>query len=79
VIRIGQEERDAIFRPLWRLAFTAVLVALPFVLIPVTIQAPDRLATWIGPLSIVPLAWWFYRGVVRARKARESKATKAGS
>ena len=79
MVRIGPEERDAIFRPWWRSVMTAVLVALPFELIPVTIQAPDRLATWIGPLSIVPLAWWFYRGLARARQEREWKATQTES
>lgn len=69
VLQWGSQERAVFFRPWWRAALTVSLTAIPIALTPLFASSPET-ATWLGPLSILPVFSWLGLGLFQIRRQR---------
>ena len=60
----GSEERAVLFRPWWRVVVTLILGVLAVAMVPVVADHPQS-ASWLGPLSALPMLAWLGYGLWR--------------
>lgn len=68
--RWGAEERVVFLRPWWRAALTIGLAVPPIALTPLFTDSPET-ASWLGPLSVLPLFIWLGLGLSRIQRRRD--------
>lgn len=79
MIKLGPDERNAIFVPWWRSVVTFVVTVIPIAVIPILARSNEQTVGWLGPLSVVPLVYWLSRRIRRAGEQRERDSDRAAN